>query len=363
MNRELSDAAQASGKWVWEPLFLLPESSSDADFLKSLQHPSSGWDIVDQYEMQLANWVRIRNPHPQFSAADIHSEVSRELSINPSDKSGVWVLYPWRKTAVHLLNREQFIEVRTSRNQYKITKEEQQKLSNCKIGIIGLSVGQSAALTIAMERLAGEIRIADFDDLELTNLNRIRSSVINLGLPKSVIVAREIAELDPFIRVKVYDEGIHEGNLESFLSESGDLNLLIEECDNPVMKILSRIAAKKKRIPVVMDTSDRCMLDIERFDLDAEYPVLHGAIENESITADEIKALGAQLLMKVVDIHAISDGMKRSLPEIGKSITTWPQLASEVTTGAGIAAAAARHILLGKAVASGRYYFDPESKF
>ena len=87
---------------------------------------------------------------------------------------------------------------------YKISPIEQDKLSTKKVGVIGLSVGQSISITMAMERTFGEIRIADFDELELTNLNRIRAGVHELGLPKVALVAREIAEIDPYLNVKCF---------------------------------------------------------------------------------------------------------------------------------------------------------------
>jgi tRNA A37 threonylcarbamoyladenosine dehydratase len=62
---------------------------------------------------------------------------------------------------------------------------------------MGLSVGQSVSLALAMERSFGELRIADFDELDLSNINRIRTGVYNLKIQKTVIVAREIAEIDP----------------------------------------------------------------------------------------------------------------------------------------------------------------------
>ncbi|MGB1031398.1 MAG: ThiF family adenylyltransferase, partial [Flavobacteriales bacterium] len=117
--------------------------------------------------------------------------------VEPADY-GVWVYYPWLRKLVHLLDEKEFVECRTNRNKYKITAEEQEVLSKKVVGVVGLSVGQSVSLTMAMERSFGELRIADFDDLELTNLNRIRTGVHNLGLPKTTIVAREIAEIDPF---------------------------------------------------------------------------------------------------------------------------------------------------------------------
>ena len=60
---------------------------------------------------------------------------------------------------------------------------------------------------MAMERNCGLLKIADFDILELSNLNRIRSSVDCIGQKKTTLVAREIAEIDPFLQVEIFEEG------------------------------------------------------------------------------------------------------------------------------------------------------------
>lgn len=60
--------------------------------------------------------------------------------------------------------------------------------------------------------------------------------------------------------------------------EGGNLDLLIDECDGFDIKILARIKAKELKIPVVMEANDRCMLDVERFDLEPDRPLLHGLI-------------------------------------------------------------------------------------
>ena len=123
--------------------------------------------------------------------------------------------------------------------------------------MVGLSVGQSIAMTLVLERDCGEINIADFDTIELSNLNRIKTGIYNLGLKKSVQAAREIAELDPYIKVVCYEEGITENNVDDFLTKNGKLDLLIEECDSLDIKILSRIKAKQYGIPVLMETNER----------------------------------------------------------------------------------------------------------
>ncbi len=76
------------------------------------------------------------------------------------------------------------------------------------IGIVGVSAGHSIAHMLAMEGLAGELRLADFDTMELTNLNRIPGNVLDLGVNKAVAAARRIAEIDPYLRVIVAPNGI-----------------------------------------------------------------------------------------------------------------------------------------------------------
>jgi tRNA A37 threonylcarbamoyladenosine dehydratase len=86
----------------------------------------------------------------------------------------------------------------------------------------------------------------------------------DLGLLKTVSTEREIYGFDPFFKVISFDEGITEANLDAFFEEGDKLDLLIDECDNIEVKIKLRQKAKLMGIPVIMDTSDRGRLDIER---------------------------------------------------------------------------------------------------
>jgi len=101
------------------------------------------------------------------------------------------------------LEKQDFIELRTSRNLYKITVEERNQLIEKKVGIVGLSVGHTVALNLALERTVGELRLADFDYLELSNLNRVKTNLMNISLSKVIIAAREISELYPFMTSNV----------------------------------------------------------------------------------------------------------------------------------------------------------------
>jgi molybdopterin/thiamine biosynthesis adenylyltransferase len=278
-----------------------------------------------------------------------------------SDQFGVWVYYPWANALTHLLAEDDFIEIRTNRNRNKITVEEQAILAKKKIGIIGLSVGQSVATSIALERLAGEIRIADFDVLELSNYNRIRTSLRNMGLNKAVSVAREIVEFDPYLNIVCFTDGISEENIDAFFMEGGKLDMVIEESDGLEIKILAREKAKQYHIPVLMEASERGVMDIERFDLEPDRPLLHGYLEGMDMEAAKRAKTNEEkmpFMMQIVGLDIISDKMKSSMLEIGQSLTTWPQLASAVAWGGGMTADICRRIFLNQFTKSGRYVVD-----
>lgn len=342
-----------------KPFFYkLPQDYLLLEELKS-EHP--GIQIFDAFHNQLNELIKCRHPRG-LQTAQMQEAVQNYLAGRAWEECGNWVYYPWRNSLVHILDEQDFIEVRTNRNQYKITHKERDLLQTKTIGIIGLSVGQSIALSLAMERSFGEIRIADFDHLELSNLNRIRTPLVNLDLPKVTIVAREIMELDPYLKVVPYPEGITEENLDEFLTGNGGIDLLVDECDSLDIKILAREGAKKHNIPVIMDTSDRGMIDVERFDLESDRPILHGLAG--PLSADTLKGLSNKekipYILKMLGAEDLSPRAKASALEVGKSISTWPQLATSVFLGGAAAADISRRILLNQTVVSGRFFIDVE---
>jgi molybdopterin/thiamine biosynthesis adenylyltransferase/nitroreductase len=261
-----------------------------------------------------------------------------------------------------VLPREEYRLVRTARNRYKITRDEQERLARCRIGVVGLSVGNAAAVTFALEGVGGHFRIADFDALGLSNLNRLRGGAGDLGVNKTVLAARAMYEIDPFLDVAPFPLGVTAENMDEFLVAGGRLDLLVEECDDLYVKVVIRERCRALGIPVLMDTSDRGMLDIERFDREPDRPVMHGLIGD--VRAEALRGLPTKdkvpIFLAIVGGHRMSTRMAASLPEIDHSIGSWPQLASAVALGGAITADVARRVLLGELTASGRWYVDVE---
>ncbi len=355
-----SDTCDQSPDTAYRPLIL--DANHEAKTVSEFRaHP--GTLVCDTMVEQLRDLMKTRHPRRTLSETELDRLMHTQLGPVSPDDYGTWVYYPWSRRLVHLLPEAEFVELRTNRNQYKISPDEQRRLAARRVGVVGLSVGHSVAMTLALERGCGELRLADFDALELSNLNRIRTGVHNLGVPKVVLTAREIAELDPYLRLICYSEGLTTDNMEVFFDANGPLDLIIDECDSLDIKVRLRLEARRRRIPVVMDTSDRGMLDIERFDLEPDRPIFHGLVND--LPVDDLSGLTTEeklpYVLNIVGLETMSARLRASMLEIGQSISTWPQLGSDVTLGGAIAADVVRRIGLRDDLVSGRYFIDPDT--
>lgn len=344
-------------------LFFRLSNQNDKKKLEDLLDKNPHITVFDELQGQLEELVKSQNPKIKFTKESLTDAAKKYIGKIPTEEYGVWVYYPWAARLVHILDEDEFVFVRTNRNQYKITPQEEELLATKKIGVIGLSVGKAIALTIAMERICGEIRIADFDVIELSNLNRIQTGVQNFGIKKTVVVAREIAEIDPFLKVTLFSEGLTEDNVDDFFVKDGKLDICIEVCDGLYTKILSRQKAKSFGIPVVMNSSDRGTTDIERYDTNPELPLLHGLIDHLDLNLVKQAKTNEEkvpYLLAMLGLETSSTRLKASMLEIEETITTWPQLASGVILGGGICTDVCRRILLNQLHDSGRYFVDVE---
>ena len=298
-------------------------------------------EFVDRFDEQLAG-VRRLLPRPD---PELLGETRR------------WAYYPWRRVVVAILGPRGFRAVRLDRNRHLITNEEQRALSALRVGVVGLSAGHAIAYTLAAEGVCGTMRLADFDDLELSNLNRVPASVFDVGLNKATVAARRIAELDPYLAVDVITSGLSPQSVDEFLD---GLDVVIEECDSLDIKVLLRQAARARGVPVLMATSDRGLVDVERYDIEPQRPIFHGLLRD--IDAGQLRGLStrdkAPYILNILDGQALSARGAASLLEVGHTLWGWPQLAGDIWVGAATVANAVRRIGLGEPLDSGRARVD-----
>lgn len=318
--------------------------------------------IVDQLERNLEELFLLRNPKHRFD-----KNFAEPLAVFQKAHSevGEWFYFPWLNTAVKYLPEAMHQELRTGRNRFLITETEQKKYYDAVIGVLGMSVGSHVALTIAMTGGARHIKLADPDTISGDNLNRIRTGFQNVGTKKVIAVAREIALMNPYAEIEVFEEGLTEENMDEFLN---NLDVLVEEMDNPYLKVKVRFEARAKHIPVIMaaDNGDGIITDIERFDIEPERKILHGILGD--MTPEDFKSIPPQELprtmAKIAGANIAAIRMLESVLEVGKTIYSWPQLGTAATMCGSVLSYLARRVALrDPKIKSGRYEVNPDAIF
>lgn len=322
-------------------------------------------EIIDNFLVQLEDYFLISNPKYKFvkNYQDDFKNFVKKYSRNQSlEKLGNWIYFPWNKKLLHILEEKDFIKTKTARNIYLLYPEEQYKFYyNSKIGIAGLSVGSHFALTLAMVGGSKLIKIADNDEISLSNLNRLRYPVSSVGKNKAIFCAENIYEINPYVKLEIFSDGITEKNLENFLLKP-KIDVLIEEMDDLYFKIKIRELAKHYKIPVIMatDHGDNILVDIERYDLNPNYPILHGIIGN--MTSKDFLKLQPKdiikLTAKLAGAELANSRTLYSLTQVGKTIYSWPQLGNAANLCGSVLTYLAKKIILGHKVKEGRFLVD-----
>lgn len=326
-----------------EPEIIDASTDQGRQRLASLLESGEVRSVRDDYEEQLREHFALLNPTLVFSPDfEARFAAHRDGIGMPLWQHGRWIYFPWRAALTHLLEDQAYQAVRTSRNRNLITEEEQKRFADAVVGIAGLSVGNSIALATVLQGGANRIRLADFDRLALSNVNRVRASAAEFGNNKAEMTARQIYELNPYAHVELFTDGLTPENIVRFFEGAPRLDIVIDEIDNLAVKCLLREHAKRLRLPVVMaaDNGDDGVVDIERYDLDPETPFFHGRMGE--VSYEKLKGLDklstGRLIAKHVGPDTVALRMWASLFEIGKTIVSWPQLGgAAVLNGAAVA--------------------------
>ncbi|MEK7643220.1 MAG: ThiF family adenylyltransferase [Patescibacteria group bacterium] len=350
----------------WKPVIFDASHIDDKTRLHELLQSDKVQYVVNDYEEQLKELFQVQDPSkvytPEFNGL-FASYLEGLKKERPTNEHGRWIYYPWLSTLVHALEPDSFQLVRTARNQHLINREEQDKFYNATIGIAGQSVGNSVALAIVLQGGGRRWKIADHDRLALTNTNRIRVGIQNLGLLKTEMTARQIFEINPYAEVEIFSDGLTPENADTFFD---GLTIVIDEIDNLAIKYLIREQAQKRRLAVVMaaDNGDNGVVDVERYDLDPATPFFHGRMGEVSF--DMLKNLDKFGIGKMITKHVgpenVTERMQQSLLEMGKTVVSWPQLGGAALLNGSAVAYCVRKILNGQSLESNRALISLDEK-
>lgn len=128
------------------------------------------------------------------------------------------------------IEAEEFYYERTQRNQlYLGGKEGQDKVKDLKIGVAGLG-GMGSNIAEYLARLGvGELRLADPDTIDVSNINRqVIANINTVGLSKAEASKIEIKNIATDVKLKVFTEGITEECVDEFVS---GCDFIVDEID------------------------------------------------------------------------------------------------------------------------------------
>ncbi len=340
--------------------------NSDQILELKTQHPEM--TIDDRVDLAVDELFDIAYPAKKDSKTEPEVEDYRSTLFAEPNEWGEWFYYPWLNKLVHFPPKAELRALRTSRNRNLINAEEQAKLYNSTILIIGMSVGSNVVEALVGQGIGSKLVLVDMDILEPSNLNRIRSPYHHIGLHKVEAISRKVWENDPYIEIVAEHNGLKDDNISGLIKDNR-VNVIVDEMDDLRMKILLREAAKENHLPVVMaaDDGDGALIDVERYDLKPETPIFMGQIPVdvlERITAGGIPRaeLGKMIGQYFIGIENIPVRMFQSLAEVGKSLPSWPQLGGAATLAGVSLAFCIRRIILDQPLKDGRTLISLEEK-
>jgi molybdopterin/thiamine biosynthesis adenylyltransferase len=310
---------------------------------------------VDTYGEQIRELRQIRDPQ----------SVGGEPAPLDSDPGEYVAFFEWRKSLVRIVGPECYRELRTNRNRELLTIEEQEKFAKTRIGFAGLNVGNPGAVAIALEGGSQSMKLADFDPLSLTNLNRFRAGLPDLGVNKATLTARQIVEIDPYYDIELYEEGLSLHNTEAFIG-APKLDLLVEEMDALPLKLRVREIARKEGVPVIMVTgnAEGVLLDVERYDEEPALEIMNGLLDARTRAAiqgappDLPPREKVALARDYMGTSYLDRRLVDSFARFGSELVGIPQLAESSFMRGAALCYAAKAIALGRPLPSGRYSFS-----
>ena len=113
------------------------------------------------------------------------------------------------------------------------TPEQRAVLARARVGLAGAGgLGSNAAMMLARCGV-GTLVLGDGDTVEPSNLNRQHYFPRHVGLPKVEVLATQLAELSPALRVEAHRLWLDEGNITPLLDKA---DFWLECLDNARLK-------------------------------------------------------------------------------------------------------------------------------
>lgn len=269
----------------------------------------------------------------------------------------------WHRLALVVRNATLFLDP-----EMKLSWKDARKIfDGAVVAFAGCSLGNGIVHASVSNLRPKHVKIADPDIFDLTNANRVRVRYDDLGRNKAIVTAEQLHAIDPFLKISVFSEGVHQGNVDDFIGGNPALSeppaiIIVDAVDNPYVKIMLREKAREAGVAVVMgsDIGSGAQRDVQRYDLDRRLSLAPGRISDEKILAVQERyrknpslenffrfafGLIGYNYRRMPEFRVIVESLMKNgtPPEFGGA----PQLGSTAVVAAGLVAEALPRILLG----------------
>lgn len=132
---------------------------------------------------------------------------------------------------IHAMIKQEFVRLHTA--------GYTERLSGSTVGIAGLGgLGSNAAVSLARAGI-GTLVIADFDKVDVGNLNRQYYFIRHVGMPKTEAMTEILAGINPNVTVISHPVRVTESNVGSLFAECDIIVEAFDEAEQKVMLIES----------------------------------------------------------------------------------------------------------------------------
>lgn len=145
--------------------------------------------------------------------------------------------------------KKKILPYRYIRNLESITIDEQLKLSESRVSIIGAG-GLGGQVIVLLARLGiGNLAVIDHDVFDETNLNRqALSSIHTIGKSKAETAKEAVEKINPAVNVTTFYSRLKDTNAEKILTGS---DVIVDALDNISDRFILEKYARKYEIPLV----------------------------------------------------------------------------------------------------------------
>lgn len=153
-----------------------------------------------------------------------------------------------------------FYKEMMTRNWAFITPKEQEKIKNTTILLAGCGLGSNIAF-LAVETGFTKFILVDYDDVEISNLNRQVFGQQHIGKNKAICLKSILEEKSKVVEVEAYPEKITPDNIEKFVDKA-DIIINTVDFDETTYEI-NRISSEKAKpvfFPMNMGWGGFCMI-------------------------------------------------------------------------------------------------------